>query len=554
MSVLQRMFVPNESAAPSALVVGPPRRLRGNGTLWIATAFALVLGLLWARYLSGVNADSAAQWAWADFAAKHPDSAYDLAWYGGIHPASYSLLTPYLMALIGVPAAAVAASTVSTALLAVLVTRSSVHRPLPVALWGAFALTCNVAAGRATFALGCMFGLAALVAARTAGGAATAGTARSLGWQRTAAVAAFSLLATASSPVAGLFVEVAAAAMLLTGRRRTGWALAVPPPLVVLFTTVLFPFDGVDPISVSTVVICLLCSLAVALLGPASWREVRIGAGVYGLGSVLTWVFDTPIGGNVQRLALIFGGVLLLAALCARPKRSRRQLAALLVVFVASGFWTVKADIIGIPDRSPAGQGTALIAELDRLHADRARIEAVPMLNHWESWGLVRAAELARGWNRQLDVQRNPFFYDHTLDPTNYHDWLRRWSVAYVALPTGPVDSGGVEEAALLRTAPPDYLQEVWRDDNWRLFRFTDAVPLAAAPVTVERAGSAEVVLTVPTAGPVDVRIPWSPWLTAHGPAGACLTRDGDWIRLTAPTPGTYRIGTGYSWPRGTPC
>ncbi|MFB7664617.1 MFS transporter [Kitasatospora sp. NPDC056138] len=512
--------------------------------MWAAGATALLLNLLWARCLASVSGDLAAQWAWADFAARHPGSAYDLAWYGGMHPASYSLLAPGLMALLGVRTVAVASATASAALLAVLVLRSPVRRPLPVVLWGAFALSCNVAAGRVTFALGTGFALAALVAA---------GGDRATGWRRVAGAAVFALLATLGSPVAGLFVEVAAAALLLTGRRRTGWALAVPPPLVVLATALLFPFTGIDPISAPTVAACVACSAAVLVVSPTSWRRIRAGAVLYALGTVLTWAFDTPIGANVQRLGLLFGSVVALAALCAGPARSRLRLAALLAAFAATGCWTVSGNIVGLPAPTPSGRATGLVAELHRLPAGQGRLEAVPMLNHWESWGLVDTALLARGWNRQVDVERNPLFYDGTLDAAGYHEWLRRWAVHYVALPEGATDDGGRAEAALIRSGPA-WLEEVWHDRDWRLYRFTDAVPLAAPDATVERADAARVVLAVSAPGPVRVRIAWSPWLSVHGPGGACLARDGDWTMLDAPAPGNYRIDARYTWPRGTPC
>jgi hypothetical protein len=471
-----------------------------------------------------------------------------------MHPASYSLLAPWLMALLGVRTVGVVAGTVSAALLGVLVVRARLRRPLPVALWGAFALCCDVAAGRVTFALGVMFGLAAAVAA---GGS---------GRRRTAATALCSLLAVLASPVAGLFVEVVAAGLLLSGRRdaarrRIGWALAVPPPLVVLLTTLLFPFAGVDPISLGTVGITVATALAVALLSPRHWWTVRAGAVVYAVGAVLTWLVSTPIGGNVQRLGLLFGSVLLLAALCARPVWSRRRTVALGLAFAATAYWTVAANLIGLPPPTPNAQAAPLVAELRRLHADRSRLEAVPMLNHWESWGLASSAELARGWNRQLDVQRNPLFYDGTLTAASYHAWLRQWAVRYVALPAGRADRAAKAEAALVRSGPA-WLREVWHDRDWRLYQVTDAVPLAgpgptAMPyvaVTVDHADAEEVVLTVSAAGPVTVRIAWSPWLAARGPAGACLVGDGRWTRLNARAPGTYRIDARYSWPRGTPC
>ena len=545
MSVLQPTGSSTARPAPGPRITPFPHRVRRNAVVWAAAAAALLLGLLWAVTTARVSGDLAAQWAWADFAARHPGSAYDLGWYGGMYPASYSVLAPYLMAWFGVRTVAVAAGTVSAGLLAVLVCRHRPRRPLPVALWGAFALSCDVVAGRVTFALGLMFGLAAVV---------VAGTDRSPDWRRTSGTALLALLTTLTSPVAGLFVEVAAAALLLTGRRRSGVALALPPPLVILATSLLFPFAGVDPITVPTVLFSGGCALAVALLVPRAWRALRAGAAVYALGILLTWSFSSPIGSNVQRLALVFGGVAVLAALLAAgPTRSRRRTRVLLVAFASMAYWTVTANLVGMPAPSATGQADGLVAELRQVHAGQGRLEAVPMVNHWESWGLVGSTELARGWNRQLDVQRNPLFYHGRLTADGYRAWLRHWAVAYVALPAGTLDVAARAEGGLVRGGPA-WLHEVWHDRSWTLYRFTEAVPLATAPAVVDLADSAEVVLTVPAPGPVTVRVTWSPWLDVRGPAGSCLSRDGDWLRLEARAAGTYRISARYTWHRGTPC
>jgi hypothetical protein len=561
--------------------------LRGRSTVWVAALMSLVLTAIWARYLAGVGGDLAAQWSWADFAAKYPGSAYDLAWYGGIHPASYSLLAPFLMAALGVRAAGVLSVVVSAVLLAHILTRAGLRWPLPVAVWGTFALWCDLAAGRVTFAIGLMFGLAAIVAA---------GNDRTPGWGRVALAAALSFLAVCGSPLAGLFVEVAAAALLLTGRVRAGVALGVPGPAVVLLTSLLFPFGGVDPVGGSTIMVTAGCALAAALLVPGGpdaapvWRVVRIGALLYAAGAGLTLLIDTPLGSNVERLALIFGSVVFLAALCARgdlpwPKLPLRwhlpwlRTGALVIAFCIAGFWTVSSDIIGIPMPSTRAQGAGLVAELQSLHVEATgtRVEAVPMQNHWESWGLVDVAELARGWNRQADVQRNPLFYDGLLTGTAYYDWLQKWAVGYVAVPTlpaGELDYSARAEAALI-AAHPTWLRQVWQDSSWRLLKFADAVALASPPATIVATDAAHVVLDVPqtagsqtigpqtigpqTAGPpapvaVTVRVQWSPWLRVDGPAGACLVRDGDWTQLDVVTPGRYTLDSDYSLPRGSGC
>ncbi|MDH6143858.1 hypothetical protein P3T35_005893 [Kitasatospora sp. GP30] len=537
--------VPTQRQAPPG--AAPTRR--AWTPVWAAAALALLLGVGWACRLAGPVGDLSAQWAWADFAARHPGAAYDFGWYGGVHPVSYSALTPYLMAAVGVPAVGVAAAVGAAALLAVLVRRMpAVRRPLPVALWGAFAMAANVIAGRVTFAVGLAFAVAAAVAALP-------GPGRAVGRWRLAGVAALAALATIGSPVAGLFVEVLAAALLFSGRRRVAVALGVPPPVLVIGPSLAFPFDGVYPIPLSTVIVTTLFAVAIALLSPAGWRAVRIGSWLYAAGTVLTALVTSPIGGNVQRLGLLFGGVVLLAMVCSdtwgtagRPRR-----VALAVTCVLALGWTVNADVVGIPQAPPANQADGLLIELRALHAEQARVEAVPRLDHWESWRLLPTVELARGWNRQADVERNPFFYDGSLTAARYHDWLQQWSVRYVVLPTGRLDVAGTKEGAVVR-ARPAWLEPVWQDQHWQLFRFTDAQPMVPAPAAVEHADDGEVALTVPAAGSVTVRIPWSPWLVAHGPAGACLRQDGDWTRLTTTAPGRYRIDGRYSWPRGSAC
>ncbi len=79
----------------------------------VATSLAGVLHLLWWRLLATPGGDIAAQDAWAAFAKAHPGSAYDLAWYGGMHPVSYSAISPYLMAFLGVRPTMVVAGTLA---------------------------------------------------------------------------------------------------------------------------------------------------------------------------------------------------------------------------------------------------------------------------------------------------------------------------------------------------------------------------------------------------------------------------------------------------------
>lgn len=522
-----------------------PRTRRAPHRRWlfhpivVATAAAAVLHLLWARYAATDGGDLAAQYAWTRFSLRHPGSAYDFAWYGGMHPASYSILAPYLMALIGVRTAAVIAGTLSAALVALLLVRSGVSRPLAPALWAAFSLSCNAVSGRVTFAMGVFFGLAAVTVVFVPRGPRTL---------RAVAVIGLGVLATLASPVAGLFLEVAAAALFLSRRRPAAYAVAAGPPVVVGGSALLFPFQGVQPFAWYLVVSPLVASVAVFAFAPRAWRTVRLGSVVYAIGTLLTWAIPSQVGSNVDRMALLFGGTVLLAAAL------HRRTAVLYVAFAATVISQVARPVFDLVNTAAtAGHTASLVTELRRVRADRSRVEVVPERTHLEASALATEVNLARGWNRQADVQRNAVFYDGTLNPDTYHAWLRRWAVGYVVLPSAQPDWQAIDEARIVRTGRP-WLRPVWHNHHWRLYRVTDAVPLADPPATVERALDNELDITVPVQGSVLIRVPWSPWLKVLDGRPGCLAQAGDWIRLYAPTPGHYRIGAPYRLPRGSSC
>jgi hypothetical protein len=513
-----------------------------------ATLLAAALHLVWGLFLAAEGGDLAAQHAWTHFARSHPDSPYALFWYGGMHPASYSVLSPHLMAWAGIRTVACVTGTLSATLTAYLLVRYRAPLTLPAALWAAFSLSCNAAAGRVTFGLGLFFALIATVVALSRRGAPL---------PRGVALTSLTAVTTLASPVAGLFVMVPAAALFLTGRRGTGCALAAGPPAVVAATTLLFPFKGVQPISFTAVVLPTLASVvALVLFAPPAWRTVRVGTAVYLAGITLTYLIPSPVGSNVERLALMFGGVLLLCAMAV--VRDRRRLAVLGAAFAATAVWQVVKPVDDLihtrPAMAAARHSDELVAELVRRGADRGRVEVVPLRSHWEASGLSRHVVLARGWNRQVDADRNALFYDGALTPAAYREWLLRWGVRYVVLPEVETDWSAEQEAELIRRGQP-WLREVWRDEHWRLFGVTDPQPLADPPAAVVRITADRLVLDVPRAGASPlVRISWSPWLAVQGPAGACLTQEGEFVRLRTTAPGRYTLRAVYKLPRGSAC
>ncbi|MFF9914356.1 MFS transporter [Streptomyces sp. NPDC013457] len=589
-SVSARIDLPTPRRPAEPAPSQRPRRRRRRYPVMIATALAALTHVLWFFLFANSGGDLAAQDAWAEFVGRHPDSAYNLAWYGGMHPVSYSVVSPYVMSVLGVRSTMMIAGTVSAGLTALILVRvRAVRNPLACSLAGVFAFLCNALSGRVTFGLGMMFALGAVAAVfcwpyRW----------RRRRWAKAAVAAPLAGLATACSPVAGLFLGVAAAALFLNRRRPGAYALGLAPVLVVAVSSWLFPFSGTQPMSWASTALPFLFGVLCLLLVPRDWRTVRTGAAVYSAGTLLTWLIDSQIGSNVSRLVMLFAGVVLLAALPYAVPRSRTWYAILLAfagLNVWIGFKGVDDVIRTAPDASWTREVAPLINQLQVRGAEKARVEVVPASSHRESSALSPYINLARGWNRQADMERNPLFYDETLNATNYQDWLDRWAVHYVVLPTGAPDSGAELEAELVGDGLP-YLKQVWSDENWRLFEVDDPTPLANPPADVLRAGANEVVIEVDGPGRVLIRVPYSPWLALVDENGGkieppqeteaskaareesptelekvflnesgCLLKaeadgEGDeWTELLAPKAGVYRLSAPYKFfPRGTAC
>ncbi|MFC8852595.1 hypothetical protein ACFT5D_06040 [Streptomyces sp. NPDC057144] len=507
----------------------------------LATLPTIPLYAVWWAFLATGGGDLAAQEAWADFASNHGDSAYGLFWYGGMHTANYSVVSPYLMALVGVRTVTVVSGLAASWLAAVLLVRGGVRRPGWPALLASLALWCDVASGRTTFALGVALALAACVPL--------------VRERRLWLGAGYAALATMASPVAGLFVAVVGAAFLLVRDWGRALVLLIPPAAVVGLTTLFFPFTGEQPMPAGRIWPPVLLGLAVTVLAPRTWRVARWSGAVYALGTVLTYLIASPVGTNVERFAELFAPAVLLAALLSGPPaltadRVRRLARGLLAVALVYSVWWVGGKTVSdlrVSTVVPtwAAETDGVVAALEGLGADRTRVEVVPARNHREATLLAPHVNLARGWNRQLDVERGRLFYDGTFSAATYREWLDRWAVGFVVAPLGRPDGPARAEAKLVRDPElrPEWLEPVWRDAHWQVYRVRDAVPLVSAPGTVVSTGPADLVLRVARPGTVTVRVAWSPWLRSDG---GCLAQDGEFTRLTVEAPGEYRISSRY--------
>jgi MFS family permease len=547
------------------------------------TVLAGALHLLWFFAFANSGGDLAAQDAWAEFVGRHPDSAYNLAWYGGMHPVSYSVVSPYLMHVLGVRATMMLSGTLSAGLLTLILChartgplprRTAGRRHVwPAALAGVLGLFCNAVSGRVTFGLGMLFALATVAVVFC-----TPRPWRHRRWAKALCAAPLAALATMASPVAGLFLGLVAVALFLQQRRPGAWALGLGPALVVAVSAWLFPFSGTQPIGITTTLLPVATAVLVYALAPADWRTVRVTCVVYAVAVLLVWAVSSQIGSNITRLPMLFGGVALLAVLPFTEPRSRRWYAVLLSFTLFAGWVGVSTvnDVVSMKPDAIWARGLApLVDRLQRTDTGRGRVEVVPASSHAESSALVPYVNLARGWNRQADRERNPLFYDGSLNSVTYREWLRRWAVHHVVLPLHgtPDGEGGRRERELIEGGLP-YLKEVWADDNWRMYAVADPTPLADPPARITRADENELTLWVPRAGRYTVRVAHSPWLGLFDAAGervpppepdgpnvhGCLTPGEEdawgiaWTVLDAPAAGTYRLAAPYRIPRGTPC
>jgi hypothetical protein len=575
---------PELAAAPASI-----RRIRWNPVL-VATGLAAVLHLLWWRLLAVPGGDMAAQDAWAAFAKAHPGSAYDLAWYGGMHPVSYSAISPYLMAFLGVRPSMVVAGTLSAGLLALLLERNRfVQRPMLPAVFGALALTGNAVSGRVTFGLGILFGLMAVLVAFAWPEKTTPRVLRRL---RIPLLVVLTALATAASAVAGLFLGLVAAALWLTGRHRLSYAVGLPPVVVVAASAWLFPLQGVQPMAWYSAILPSAAAIGLLLLVPHEWRLLRVLAVVYLVAVQLAWLVPSPVGTNIARLGLLFGGIGLVVAISGKDwtrsfsfrRFGRRGAVGLLcAALITSVCWQLgiagRDAVWGRPPEAlSAVDLDPLIAQLQARHAELGRVEVVPTKSHREATALAPYVNLARGWNRQADAARNHLFYrDRPLTAVSYQRWLRRWAVHYVVLSKARPDSAAVQEAALVSAGLP-YLDRVWSDADWALYEVVRPTSLVSPPARVLDFDAAQITVFTPGPGPVTIRVAYSDWLGLVDALGhplpapasddqtlqSCLSgsasdrgdddaRD-NWLVLHATHGGVFRIGAPYKMPRGSAC
>jgi hypothetical protein len=518
-----------------------PGRLRRGASGPLATLIPTAVTLVGAIAigLSGVRgADYPAHFLRAELWREVGLSVWNFRWYGGHATTTYSVIVPPLSAWFGVFVVGAVASVVGTWMFAR--TAMSYSRSA-WAVVGTFAFALNaivnVLVGRVPFAVGLAIALVAVDQWRR-------------GKQFGAAVAA--AVVALASPVAAAFLALAAVAFLIDAwlDRRWGqperigawvlWAASVVLGVVsfAFRTEGRFPFRG-DQALLS---LALIGALAVA----SRERVVRIGAGLAGVAAVVVFVVPNPLGGNFARITqfLVVPAIGVVAGVSAR----RRPWLLAAVIAVGTGWSLQFGAVAAVAWNGDASVSESyhepLVDEVRRRNADGrpvGRLEIPFTENHWEAYFAAAEVPFARGWERQIDLERNAVLYDESLDVGAYTAWLEGNAVRWIGVPDTDLDEGGSPEARLIASGALDaWLAERWRNENWVLYEVLDYQPIVDAPARLVAERVDEIVISTPEAATVVARYEAVDGV-AIAPAGCVLDADGAML-LELPAAGTYTV------------
>jgi hypothetical protein len=482
-----------------------------SGSIAVVFAAAYLLAAPMGRDLS-------AQIAHAQLAEHWPE-LLNLRWYGGFNPLGYSVLSPLIMALLGVRLSTALAYVASVALFAALLQRTGVARPVVGALTGAVFFTGNLVVTRTTFALALVMALGALLALVS-------------GRMRISSI--LSVLAALTSPVAGLFLGVAGGALFLSGRRRDGVLLGVSGLVPTVAIGLAFGNGGYQTFGTRQALLGFLGCVAVAGL---CWRRsvIRWGALLTAGLVAAAYVIETPVGTTASRLPELFAAPILVAV-AAVPLGAVIVSAATVLLLLP---WSSVTDV---KERGDPALSTEFYAPLlDQLasHGAAAPIEVVPTQGRGEAAIVAPVVPIARGWSRPLDTGRHPLFYNESLNTDTYRRWLDDNAISHVALSTGPYDWAAPQEATLVRNGLP-YLEEVWSNPNWTLYAVTNPRPVISSPGRVIGRDGVSLTVSLPEAGEYVVRVHWSRYLSTS--AGCVRPAESGWTTLTVEQAGIAKI------------
>ncbi len=341
--------------------------------------------------------------------------------------------------------------------------------------------------------------------------------------------AAAALAASLASPLAGAFLLMAAVAWCLDIGVRRAAPLATAVAGIAMAS--LIGGGGFFPFPRRALLTVLVFVLGGMLLVPRRWSALRAGIALYGVSSVVVFLIHSPVGGNMNRLGALVGGPLAVAVLARR--RYWKTLVALAVPLLAWQIWPMSTAVARSTSdpSSHASYYTGLDAFLRTQDVANGRVEVPNLLQHWESYYVAKSFPLSRGWERQIDLRYNEILYHPDLTADQLHAWMLRAGVGLVAVPDGPIDYWSQREVALVRAGQP-WLQPVWSDAHWRVWRVTDSPGLVTGTARLTRLGVDSFTLSPNGSGTTLVRVHWSPfWRVTSG--NACVAPGAqDWTNV----------------------
>jgi hypothetical protein len=501
---------------------------------------------------------------------------WDPGWYGGTYPLNYSLLYPLAGAYLGLWPLAALSSAGAAFSFDRLVSAELGRRPAG-SWYFAVVTVIEVAIGQLptltgeALALGCVLCFAHRAA----------GSRRRSRWpaaMRLGGGLGLGVLAALTTPVAGSVLALALFATAVSHFRRSArraWSEIGAAAVVMASTAalpVLFPGAGYFPFPFGDLVAILAICAVIASPILATPPVLRVGAALYAATSIALFAVPTQMGDNDERLAAYIGVPLLICYL-PRPKLSwparhdhgrghngectrgpgryaTTALATVVVACLVAWDWGPAGEAFGGATdgrSSVAAFYEPLVNRLERLSKGTpARVEVLPAAHHWESAYVAPQFNLARGWERQLDMAYDGIFYEAgPLKASTYRSWLIANGVTYVALPDAPLDYAGTSEAALLRSGTVPGLRPVWRSASWKLWRVLGSPGLATAPARVAALSPRSVLVHFSSPGASVLKLRWTPYWSLPGADrfSACLVRaPGGWTELRTAYPGQFRL------------
>jgi len=456
---------------------------------------------------------------------------WDNGWYAGHYQLPYSVLFPPIGALIGLYGAAALSAAVAVWAFDKLIDGHFGRRSMAPAILFALGTVGPIAIGQLPFLGGEAVGLLALLAARR---------------RKPVFAVLLAIACPLMSPVAGAFLMLALMAWALAmprGRRAPLVALVLITAAPLLILRVIFPSSGPFPfLGIDLALIVAICAIGFAWL-PQKHRALRAGLVLYGLTAIAVFCVPNPIGGNLVRLTVSFGPALLVALASLYGRRALLVLTVPLLIWQ----WSPALSAIVASNQNQTASELAfyqpLITELTR-QPTIGRVEIPFTSGHWEAAYVAPHVPLARGWERQLDMNDNPLFYKKgLLTPASYREWLNDSGVSWIALPDVALDYSARAEAKLI-TANQHYLKLVWQDQHWRLWKVIGSPGMATGPARVVSVHPDQIVVNAAKAGTTIIRVRYTPaWNIISGPACVGPAR-GPWTEVISSGSGQIVIGT----------